>query len=250
MSNRTASVPARRGSADMTASAAAGSAPSRILGRYLHEPLRRQLRQAEALDDQLRSFVRGVPYEDEKIALDAIFRFLPDLQAERDALPPQSQREALRTSLREAVEANANGAAVGEILGALFDGVATFDPMRSPGAIDAYAMVLEMDLEERPAPPAALAMAAVETIRAERFIPPPGVFLERVRAAERRISAAVRLLDEVNHAIARLGQIEAASTPEARAARQAERQAARERRIAMDKELAAEFPHWFEPRPA
>ncbi len=232
-------LPARRGSTDVAAPASASSAPSVAIGRHL-APLR-ELREIEQQwVPVLRRFARGIdawPGDS-----DVPEGFLDAMRRDRNALPPAADRRAVRQTLRKAHDAEATQSELARVIGALFDGFSTFDPGRTPGAVDAFLMCCEIALADVSTSPIALSLAAVDALRTERWAPTPGDFLDRVRAAERRVGSAVRALEAVERALPRLAELEAANTPAARAARRAEEEAVVERRRVFAEKLRTEFP--------
>lgn len=228
-------LPGQRHSAEVAQQTAASSAPSQVLSPHL-EPLH-ELREVEGHARLLNAFVRGA---NEWSIGDVPDDALDWLRRCRAALPPAADRRRLVRALDYARNAELTHHDLARFVGAIFDAIASFSTARNPGTVDFFLMYCEVELAKTPTSPLAAALGALELGGETPFAQPAGAYLEKIRAAEKRINSAIQLLDSVDSALLHVVQLESANTDEARAKRAEEKAAARERFDAWHQQWQAE----------
>lgn len=106
-----------------------------------------------------------------------------------EALPSGEDLRAMNDTLSTALESVATQAEISRITAAMCDAIPTFDPMRTPGYLDALLFVLETENAANPFCPHALAGAAYKLLCSERYAPNPDAMLDAIHEEQKGYNA-------------------------------------------------------------
>ena len=100
-------------------------------------------------------------------------------------------------TLSDALENVATRVEIGSITAAMCDSIPTFDPIKTPGYLDALLFVLETENETKPFSAQALAGGVYKLLRSERFAPTPDTVLEAIREEQRQYRESKSLTEYI-----------------------------------------------------